>query len=182
MADPVGQRQQLKPRELIEALERFEVDYVAIGGIAALAHGSQQLTQDFDLMIERSSENCRRAIKALLTVEAEICLSGNRRASLDPNADPGWLAQGEHFFDSAVGGIDIRDPKRVPGSRSYDDLRADALQEKLSDGATVWIVSRNDLLAMKRAAGREKDKQVVAELEALDSAQPRHDESPHPTP
>jgi hypothetical protein len=56
--DPFGERRNLHPASLIEALERFEVDYVVIGGLAAIAHGAQRITQDLDIAIDRSAENC----------------------------------------------------------------------------------------------------------------------------
>jgi hypothetical protein len=90
--DPFGGRRNLHPASLIEALERFEVDYVVIGGLAAIAHGAQRITQDLDIAIDRSAENCGRLIAALVSLDAEICLDAHRRTPLSEDPDPGWMA------------------------------------------------------------------------------------------
>jgi hypothetical protein len=164
-ADPFGGRHDLDPVSLVSTLERFEVDYVAIGGIAAIAHGVQRITRDLDVLIDRSEQNCRRLIAALASLDAEICLDAHRRTRLDERADPGWLARGEHFFDTRAGGIDVRD--RVPGSRPYGELRSRAVRLQPTQGLQITVAARNDLLAMKRASGRDQDLADVREIEAV---------------
>jgi hypothetical protein len=164
-ADPFGGRRDLEPGPLIEALQRFEVDYVVIGGIAAIAHGVQRTTQDLDLLIDRSEDNCRRLIAALASLHAEICLDAHRRTRLDERADPKWLARGEHFFDTRAGGIDVRD--RVPGAAPYAELRSRAERYEPAPGLQITVAARDDLLAMKRAIGRDQDLADVREIEAI---------------
>jgi hypothetical protein len=65
-ADPVGRRNPFKPRELIGALEDAGVIYVAIGGVAVIAHGSQRITIDLDVIIEPTRENAARLLDALV--------------------------------------------------------------------------------------------------------------------
>jgi hypothetical protein len=170
-ADPVGQRRPFKPRELIGALEGSGVNYVAIGGVAVLAHGSQRITQDLDVMIEPTRENAERLRGALLGLEAEICMSGRRRVRLDAHSDPDWLLGGDRFFDTKAGGFDLR--LRPPGAPPFDELQARAERHQLRDGLRVTVAAREDLAAMKRAAGRDKDLRDLAELRELDQGHPR---------
>ena len=57
-------RKDAEPPRIIDALLEHEVEFVIIGGVAALAHGVQRITRDIDLVIAPGKANCRRAIKA----------------------------------------------------------------------------------------------------------------------
>lgn len=59
-----------RPREIFGALERHEVDYVAVGGIALIAHGAIRATLDLDLMPDPSPRNLSRLAVALADLEA----------------------------------------------------------------------------------------------------------------
>jgi hypothetical protein len=93
-------------------------------------------------------------------------MTGGRRTVLDPSADPDWLLGGDRFFDTSAGGLDVWvDP---PGAAPFAELQSRAARYELQDGLKVTVVAREDLDSMKRATGRKKDLQDLAELEDFD--------------
>ena len=84
------------------------MEFVIIGGVAAIAHGVQRTTRDVDVLIEPSEENRRRAIVALAGLGAEEFKPATKQwVTVSEKADPDWLLREPRFFDSSAGGIDI---------------------------------------------------------------------------
>ena len=135
------------------------VRYVVIGGIAGATHGSPSVTQDLDVCYERSPENLERLAAALGSIHARL-----RGADDDVpfSLDAKTLAAGDHFtFTTDLGDLDCLG---IPaGTLGYDDLMRSAVDIDL-DGLVVAVASIDDLIRMKRAAGRPRD---LAELEIL---------------
>lgn len=147
---------------LIEALCEGEVEFILIGGLAAVAHGSARLTQDIDIVYSRSPEN----LKALATALA------NHQPYLR-GAPPGlpfvWgqktLAQGLNFtLTTRLGDIDLFG--EITGGGGYSDLRPHTIELDLF-GRKVLCLDLEKLIQVKRAAGRPRDLEAIAELEAL---------------
>ena len=147
---------------LLAALDDGDLAFIIVGGLAATIHGSSRLTQNIDIVYERSDDNVERLVGAL--------------APHDPylrGAPPGlpfeWSAEtirgGLNFtLTTVVGDIDMLG--EIVGGGSYDDL--------LPHTITVELFARSHrclnlprLIHVKRAAGRPKDLEVIAELEAL---------------
>ncbi|MEN9798123.1 MAG: hypothetical protein RL653_1819 [Pseudomonadota bacterium] len=55
----------LQLRELLAVLLRGEVEFVVVGGVAAVAHGSSTMTKDIDVVAPLTAENCARILAAL---------------------------------------------------------------------------------------------------------------------
>jgi hypothetical protein len=152
----------LKLRTLLEVLERNAVDFIVIGGVAGIVHGSAYPTYDFDLLYSRDEKNLERLAAAL--VELHVTLR-NAPPDLPFQIDARTLAAGSNFtFDSNVGAFDILG--HADGMRDYETMRADSVREELW-GVSVRVASIDDLIRMKRAAGRPKDKSMAEELTAL---------------
>jgi hypothetical protein len=152
----------LKLRALVEALDRHAVDFIVIGGIAGIIHGSSHTTYDFDVLYARDDKNLDRMVAAL--GEMGVTLRG-APADLPFQLDARTLAAGCNFtFDSKYGSFDILG--EAAGMRDYEAMRADATREELW-GVWVRAASIDDLIRMKRAAGRPKDKSMAEELIAL---------------
>lgn len=152
----------LKLRTLLELLERNAVDFIVIGGVAGIVHGSAYPTYDFDLLYSRDEKNLEKLAAAL--VELNVTLR-NAPSDLPFLIDARTLAAGSNFtFDSSVGAFDILG--HADGMRDYETMRADSVREELW-GVSVRVASIDDLIRMKRAAGRPKDKSMVEELTAL---------------
>lgn len=151
-----------QPEALIRLLGRHGVRYVLVGGLAAITHGAPLVTQDTDLCYARDRQNLERLTAALGEVHAGLRgIEPGLRFGLDART----LARGDAFtFVTDVGWVDIM--ATPAGTTGFDDLASTAEQYKLF-GHRVLVASIDDLIRMKRAAGRPKDLLAVEELGAL---------------
>jgi hypothetical protein len=153
-------------RELFRALANHDVEYVTIGGIAIQAHGGQRLTQDLDVTIAASNGNIARLANALLDLDARVLSPDGKRSRYVPTAH--LLASSDQWHLVTVhGSLDILTLPAHLGS--FADMRARAHEVPLGD-LSIPIAHREDLLKMKRAAGRPQDLADVRLLESLDDA------------
>lgn len=164
MTGPPGLAPVFDAQALFSALTRHGVDYVAIGGIAVQAYGGQRLTQDLDVMVGASSENYRNLAQALTDVDARILSPDGRRSTNVPDA-PLLASSDQWHLITAYGPLDVLTLPAHLGS--FSAMRARAHEVRLGD-ALVPIAHRDDLLTMKRAAGRPQDLADVQLLESLD--------------
>lgn len=152
----------LQPRELLGALDRHGVDFVVIGGMAGLAHGSSHPTFDLDVFYARDERNLERLAAALR--ELDVKLRG-APPDLPFQIDARTLANGASFtFDTEFGRFDTLG--EVEGGGDYERLRAASVPAVI-DGVPVRVASIDHLIAMKRAAGRLKDKLMLEEYIVL---------------
>jgi predicted nucleotidyltransferase len=147
---------------LIRTLVEGRVEFIIIGGLAATAHGSARLTQDVDVVYARSRENVRRLVDALRSLAPYP-----RGAPPDlPFAwDEATVRRGLNFtLTTAAGDLDLLG--EVTGGGSYETLES---HTEIMDffGCACRCLDLPTLIKVKRAAGRPKDFESVAELEAL---------------
>lgn len=166
MTGEVVEPSRFDARELFKALAHHNVDYVTIGGIAVQAHGGQRLTQDLDVAIASSTDNFARLAGALLDLDARILGPDGRRSQSVPCA-PLLASSDQWHLITAHGPLDILTLPAHLGP--FDDMRARAHEIPLGD-LSVPIAHRDDLLKMKRAAGRAQDIADIQLLESLDDA------------
>ena len=147
---------------MVRLLGRHRVRYVLIGGLAAVTHGAPLVTQDVDVCHARDTENLDRLADALLEVNAELRGADRGvRFVLDAKS----LANGDAFnITTDIGAIDLL--ATPAGTSGYEDLVRAADPFDLF-GHRVLVASIDDLIRMKRAAGRTKDLLAVEELGAL---------------
>jgi hypothetical protein len=147
------------PLRVFRTLDRHGVLFVLIGGLGARLHGSPTVTNDTDICYERSPENLGRLAAALRQLGAKL-----RGAPEDVpfQLDAATLAAGDHFtFTTKAGNLDcLGVPAGVGG---FDELQREANSFDV-DGLKVDVASIDDLIRMKRAAGRPKD---LVEIEVL---------------
>ncbi len=148
-------------RDVFASFQKHEVKYVIIGGIAAVLHGVPRATFDLDILIEATPDNAQRLLDALL--EARL-----GTASLT-SADE-LLAHEITIFKDRVR-IDVQ--TATSGLRFEDAWRNREMMEY--QGQTFYVVSRGDLIASKRAAGRRIDLEDVRLLESGDANKPSRD-------
>jgi hypothetical protein len=151
-----------QPESVIRLLGRHGVRYVLIGGLAAVTHGAPLVTQDIDLCHARDADNLGRLADALSEVHAQL---RGADPGLPFKLDAAAIGKGDSFtFTTDVGWIDIL--ATPAGTSGYDDLARTAETYELF-GHRVLVASVDDLIRMKRAAGRPKDLLAVEELGAL---------------
>lgn len=150
------------PFALLKVLQAHQVQLLLIGGIAGVLHGSPSMTNDLDICHSRDMDNLRKLAAALVELNARL-----RGAPEDAPfiLDARTLAAGGNFtFSTTAGALDcLAFPS---GSKGYDELIANAVSMDL-DGLNVKVVALNDLIRIKRAAGRPKDLIEVEILGAL---------------
>lgn len=146
----------------VKALADAAVNFVIIGGFAAVAQGATFLTRDLDICYERSPENLRRLAGALKPFHPRL---RGAPEGMPFVFDERALAQGMNFtLQTDLGDIDlIGEATRFGGFREFI---GDAAQMSLF-GASFRVASLDALIRSKRAAGRPKDLNVLPELEAL---------------
>jgi hypothetical protein len=151
------------PQEIFAVLHRHGVDYVAIGGIAANAHGSRRLTLDVDVVPAPEVPNYERHVGALDELGVPATAVDSAFRELDPR-DSFDLARAKVLkLATSAGDLDVLNG--APGAPPYEDLRERAIEVEVR-GTPVRIASLDDLIAMKRASGRDKDLRDIAELTA----------------
>lgn len=148
--------------ELLGPLVRHGVDFVLIGGMAGVAHGSNYPSFDLDVLYARNRANIGRLVAAL--EEIGVRLRG-APADLPFVLDGRTIENGANFtFITPYGDFDVL--AEAAGMPSYEDLRSEALEQEVS-GVPVKIASLDHLIAMKRAANRPKDQLMVEEYLVL---------------
>ena len=152
------------PGPILAALERREVSYVLIGGLAAVAHGSPIPTNDVDVTPETSHENLSRLSNALRDLDAKVRAEGvDGGLPFSHDADS-LAAVGVWNLTTEFGDLDI---SFVPtGTRGYPDLVEDA-KATHAYGVTVTIASLADVIRSKQAANRLKDQRVLPVLREI---------------
>jgi hypothetical protein len=148
------------PVHILRRLQAHRVRFVLVGGLAAKAHGSPTLTVDIDICYARDRENLERLAAVLGELGAR--LRGAPR-DLPFHPDRRTLERGDTFtFTTDHGDLDILGTPS--GTAGFDDLEANAEAAVLDDDLVVHVASLDDLIRMKRAAGRPKER---VELEMI---------------
>jgi uncharacterized nucleotidyltransferase DUF6036 len=157
---------EFRPAALLQRLVAGEVDFVVVGGLAAVVHGSATITRDLDITYAPEADNLDRLGRVLVDLGARL-----RGVTDDvPFVPDGRILRHTRLLtlDTPDGWIDLL--AQPDGSPSYERLRERAWRTELA-GVTVWVASLEDLIAMKKAAGRPKDLVAVEELEAIQRLQ-----------
>ena len=138
-------------KDVFRSFQQHEIRYVIIGGIASVIHGVPRATFDLDILIEATQENACRLLDALLD-------AGLGTASLTTPED--LLANEITIFKDWVR-IDVQ--TSTPGldfQQAWNRKETMYYQEQ-----AFYVVSVEDLISSKRAAGRKVDLEDVRLLE-----------------
>ena len=139
-----------------------KVDYVIVGGVAANIHGALRTTLDIDIVYGRSATNVERLAAALAPYEPYLRGAPD---GLPFTLDAATIKRGLNFtLTTTLGDIDLLG--EVTGGGGFEQLRPHAEPVEL-EGRQCLVVGLETLIALKRAAGRAKDREALAELEAL---------------
>ena len=152
----------LDPAAILRNLVDADVHFVLIGGMAAIFLGSTSVTQDLDICYARDKENLAKLAAVLKALSARP--RGLNR-TLPVRIDMQTLRNGANFtFETSAGPLDCL--AELSGGFNYALLAPNATAE-LFEGMKIPVVALDDLIRMKRAAGRPKDLIEVENLSAL---------------
>ncbi len=147
---------------IVRVLHRHDVVFVVIGGIAGQLWGSPTITQDLDICYSREKVNLEHLAAALRELHAKL---RGVKGAVPFLLDARTLAAGDSFtFVTDLGDLDCL--ATPTGTNGYDDLKQAAEQVELA-GRKTLVTSVDDLIRMKRAAGRAKDRIEVEILGAV---------------
>lgn len=147
---------------LVRLLAVAEVEFIVVGGVAAAAHGAARTTLDLDIVYRRGHENIARLVRALAPIHPYL-----------RGAPPGlpflWDARtvenGLNFtLTTDLGDLDLLG--EITAGGGYDQLILHTVEYELF-GCTCRCIRLDELIRVKRAAGRPKDFEALAELERL---------------
>lgn len=153
---------EFRPGALLKRLVAHGVDFVVVGAIAMIGHGSARITRDLDICYATDAANLEALGGAMLEVGARL------RGIIEDVPfvpDARTLRQTTLLtLDTPDGPIDLL--VAPDGSPDYETLRSRA-ERVILDGVAILIASLDDLESMKRASKRDKDKLDLEELEVI---------------
>jgi hypothetical protein len=160
----MSEQADFRPEEILGRLTRADVRFVVIGGLAAQVHGSSSLTLDLDVCYSRERESLERLAEVLAEIAAVRRLLPPDAPAMPPLDVRTLRAASILKLETRFGPLDLlADPD--PGF-DYETLRRTAIDASVF-GVDVLVASLDDLIAMKRAAGRPKDRLELEILGAL---------------
>jgi predicted nucleotidyltransferase len=149
--------------QFLRLLAEHQVAFIVVGGVAAIAHGSARHTVDLDIVYQRSAANLDRLVAALAALQPYL-------RGAPPGLPFRWeratLARGLNFtLTTSIGNLDILG--EITGGGTYEDLLRESVELDLF-GIRCRCLTVRQLIRAKRAAGRPKDFEAIAELEAIE--------------
>lgn len=147
---------------LLQTLCDAEVDFIIVGGFAAMLHGSSMLTRDLDVcavITDTSVAKLRAAFRDLHPVHRQT----PQRLSFLDTPDPGVPLK-NIYLQTDLGPLDILGS--ITGVGDFVELRKNAVELELFE-RRLFVISKEDLIKAKEALGRPKDILVAQELRAI---------------
>jgi predicted nucleotidyltransferase len=147
---------------VLRLLHEHGIRAIVIGGWAAIMHGTARSTNDVDLVYARDPDNIQRLVEALRSWRPYL---RGAPPGLPFLWDDATVRAGLNFtLTTDYGDLDLLG--EVAGGGTYEELLPFS-QEMTAFGITCRVVTLERLIQLKRAAGRPKDLEVIAELQAL---------------
>lgn len=152
----------LKVEDLLNELHRLRVEFIIIGGMAAVAHGSAYLTLDLDLCYSRKKGNLETLAQALASFHPRL---RGAPPDLPFRLDAATLRSGMNFtLSTDLGDLDILG--EVSGLGGYAEVSSFSEEIEVY-GMCCRVLTLEGLIKNKKAVGRTKDLMLLPELEAL---------------
>lgn len=133
-------------------LNKFEVDFIVIGGLAVVYHGFPRTTADADFWYKPTTENFNKIIQAFVAFGVDTSELNN--LVFDPD---------KSFLRIPALGIKAEFLPKIPGLNSFDLAQRNAVKAEI-DGVHIFLLGYEDLLNNKATLGRPKDIQDIEEL------------------
>lgn len=149
-------------KQLLHLLSASKIDFILVGGMAATVHGATRLTQDVDIVYSRAGTNLERLVAALAPYQPYL---RGAPPGLPFRWDAETLERGLNFtLTTTLGDLDLLG--EITGGGGYDDLVSRSSLIEVF-GEACRCLDLPALIQGKRAAGRPRDLEALAELEAL---------------
>ncbi len=147
---------------VLKRLIAEKINFVLVGGLAAVFYGSSYETNDLDICYQRTAENIKGIVKFLKSIDAKLRgAPENLPFQLDEKA----IRFGMNFtFKTSLGDLDFLG--EISGAGSFEQLMKSAEPSDLY-GMKIYVISLHELIRAKKAAGRPKDLMHLKELEAI---------------
>lgn len=146
---------------LLERLITTDIEFVLVGGLAAVVQGAPITTFDLDIVHRRTEENVDRLVTFLTSIGARY---RSRRDLAIPPKRSALLGPGHSLFMTDLGPLDALGA--IEGGADYHQLLPDSVTVPVA-GRTVHVLSIAKIVALKRASSDPKDKLRLAALEAV---------------
>lgn len=147
---------------ILDCLIQHEIAFVVIGGMAAVAHGSSQLTQDLDICVPLGAEPFLQLQTALHGLHPRV-RTGHERVPLDLDRDAAARLKNLYLLTDQ-GNLDCLGD--VIGVGGYESARAESVEIRLN-GRPCHVLGLPALIRSKEALGRPRDLLTTIELRAI---------------
>lgn len=153
------------PVRICQILNEEGVDYVIVGGFAAVVHGSSLPTRDIDVVPARTADNLDRLARSLKRMNAMIRTDGDPVPAL---LDGPFLANMPLMLNlvTDLGEMDLTFAPSG-GLGGFEEWDVHAIVVEISKGLAVHVAALDDIIESKRAANRPKDQRALPYLESL---------------
>lgn len=155
---------------VLDALNQAQVRYLVVGGVAVVLHGYLRATADLDLVVQLEHDNTLRALEALGRLGYRPSAPVPAASFADPAIRESWIREKQltvfSLWSPEHPTLEVDLFAREPFD--FDVVYARAPRVRL-EGAEIPVVAFDDLVALKKQAGRPLDQQDIAALEALRS-------------
>jgi predicted nucleotidyltransferase len=146
----------------LQELRTAGVEFIIVGGVAAAVHGATRVTQDLDIVYARTPDNIARLAAALAPHQPYL---RGAPPGLPFRWDAETVRRGLNFtLTTALGDLDLLG--EIAGGGGYPDLLPHTQAFTLA-GAEFRCLDLPRLIHVKRATGRPRDLEAIAELEAI---------------
>jgi predicted nucleotidyltransferase len=148
--------------QVLTLLASAEIEFILVGGVAANVHGSVRATDDLDFVYRRTPENLRRLAAAFGPLQPSL---RGAPEGLPFRFDQPTLKAGLNFtLNTSLGAIDLLG--EISGGGGYDQLLPHSEVVEMF-GVRCRVLDLETLIATKKAAGRPKDFDAIAELKVI---------------
>jgi hypothetical protein len=147
-------------REILTLLSKREVEFIVVGGVAAVLQGAEFMTRDVDIVHRRTPENIQRLLGVLEELDARY----RSRPDLAPNATP-LSSAGHQLLRTSKGPLDLLG--EIEEGLDYDALLACSEELSLGPGVTIRFPSVDVLIRVKERSSAPKDQLQLLLLRAV---------------
>ncbi len=147
-------------REILELLNKHEVEYIVVGGVAAVIQGAPLTTFDLDALVRVSDDNAERLSRALGELDARF---RGQQSTIRPTKED-ILAGGDLLLLTRAGPLDVLG--FIGDENRYEDLLDRSSEVRMTVG-TFRVLDLEELVRQKKNSDRAKDRAMLELLEEV---------------